>query len=315
MEESLTAAMAGTSALQRQQEQKELAPQPSQSLRERLAANEDEVADNRMSGYDLTFERMRSRRTGGAFVEKDQTIRLGLQDVIEKGQYSRSDKEERFVEPGSARTLAYNFAELEGSMARFLEFEALADRERDVNAEDERAKKEAELAAQRLHEEIEAQKLAEIERVAAMVQQQTDEWESQFYAANPLDREPTLEDIAKLSSMKMDLMDADSAARREMNDPAAIRAGTTARPLDIPLALQDACKLPEELEQLIETKKQFNEIDFDHSGQIDAHELRTVLKKMGINLPDDQLRTLLAEGDQSDDAELDFEEFIAFIKR
>jgi hypothetical protein len=100
-----------------------------------------------------------------------------------------------------------------------------------------------------------------------------------------------------------------------MNDPDAIRAGTTARPLDIPLALQDACRLPEELEQLIEFKKQFDDIDFDHSGQIDAHELRTALKKLGMNVPDDQLRTLLAEGDQSDDAELDFEEFIAFVKR
>ena len=55
-----------SSALQREQEQKELAPQPPQSLRERLEANEDEDADNRMSGYDLTFERMRARRTGPA---------------------------------------------------------------------------------------------------------------------------------------------------------------------------------------------------------------------------------------------------------
>ncbi len=88
-----------------------------------------------------------------------------------------------------------------------------------------------------------------------------------------------------------------------------------ARPLDLPLDMQDACRLPEELQQLIDLKRQFNEIDFDHSGQIDAHELRTALKKLGINVPDDQLRTLLAEGDSSEDSELDFGEFVAFIKR
>jgi len=86
-----------SSALQREQERLEVAPQPAQSLLARLEANEEEVADNRMSGYDLTFERMRGRRTGGAFVEKDQSVRLGLIDIIEKGQYSRTV--ERFVEP------------------------------------------------------------------------------------------------------------------------------------------------------------------------------------------------------------------------
>lgn len=91
-----------SSALSREQEQKELAPQPDQSLKKRLERNQDEVADNRQSGYDLTFERMRQRRTGGAYVAKDQTIRLALVDIIDKGQYARSTAEERFVEPGSA---------------------------------------------------------------------------------------------------------------------------------------------------------------------------------------------------------------------
>jgi ankyrin repeat protein/Ca2+-binding EF-hand superfamily protein len=304
-----------SSALEREQEQKELAVQPDQSLLKRLAENAEEVAENRSSGFDLSFERMRSRRTGGAFVEKDQSVRLGLQDVIEKGQSTRTEKRERFLEPGSARTLAYQFAELEGAMERFLEFEAAAERERQVDEEDARKKEEEENAARRQHEEIEAMKQAEIERAAAMVQSQTDEWEAAFYAPDPLEREPTTEDIAKLMSIKMDLAASDSEAIKEMNDPEAIRAGTTARPLDIPVHLQDACRLPEELEQLIALKKQFNEIDFDHSGQIDAHELRTALKKLGITMDDAQLRTLLAEGDQSDDAELDFEEFIAFIKR
>ena len=60
-----------------------------------------------------------------------------------------------FVAPGSARQLAYNFAELDGSMERFLEFEAAAEREKQVNLEEELARKEAEEAAQRQHEEIE----------------------------------------------------------------------------------------------------------------------------------------------------------------
>ena len=304
-----------SSALQREQEQKELAPQPAQSLKERLSANEDEPDEGRSSGYDLTFERMRRRRTGGAFVEKDQPLRLGLIDIIEKGQYSRTGHDERFVAPGSARQLAYNFAELDGSMERFLEFEAAAEREKQANLEDELAKKEAEEAAQRQHEEIEAMKRAQIEAAAAQVQAQTDEWEAEFYAPSALDREPTDEDVTALMAMKMDLATKDSELRREMNDPAAIRAGTTARPLEIPQAMQDACRLPEELEQIITFKKQFDEIDFDHSGQIDAHELRTALQKLGMNVPDDQLRTLLAEGDASDDAELDFEEFIAFVRK
>ena len=196
-----------------------------------------------------------------------------------------------------------------------MEFEAAAEQEKKVDAEDAVAKQEEEDAANRQHLEIEAMKQSAIDDAAALVQAQTDEWEQGFYSVNPLDREATAEDTAELFSLKMDLAASDSALRAEMNDPAAIRAGTTARPLDIPLHMQDACTLPEELEQLIETKKQFYEIDFDHSGQIDAHELRTALKKLGINIPDDQLRTLLAEGDQSEDSELDFEEFIAFIKR
>ena len=96
-----------SSALSREQEQKELAPQPHQSLKKRLEQNQDEVADNRLSGYDLTFERMRQRRTGGDYVAKDQTIRLALVDIIYKGQYARSTAEERFVEPG-ARCLLLN---------------------------------------------------------------------------------------------------------------------------------------------------------------------------------------------------------------
>ena len=303
------------SAQERALEAKEVAPQPDQSLAKRLAENEDEVAENRSSGYDLTFERMRQRRTGGAFVEKGQTVRLGLQDVIHKGNYTRSDTVERFVEPSSARGLARQFAELDGSMERFLEFEQAAEIERRVQEEDDRAEEEAELAMQQQHEEIAAMKQAQIDEAAAMVQAQTDEWEREFYASDPLDREPTTEDIAKLMSMKMDLAAADSAARKEMNDPLAIRAGTTTRPLDIPLAMQDSCKLPEELEQLIALKKQFNDIDFDQSGQIDAHELRVALKKLGMDIDDEKLRVLLAEGDQSDDAELDFEEFIDFVKR
>jgi hypothetical protein len=94
-------ANAMSSALSREQEQKELAPQPDQSLKKRLEQNQDEVADNRLSGYDLTFERMRQRRTGGDYVAKDQTIRLALVDIIDKGQYARSTADERFVEPGA----------------------------------------------------------------------------------------------------------------------------------------------------------------------------------------------------------------------
>ena len=136
---------------------------------------------------------------------------------------------------GSARKLAYEFALLDDSMARFLEFEAAAEVERRVNEEDEQRRQDEENAARRQHEEIEALKRAEIERAAALVQAQNDEWAAEFYEESALEREPTAEDIAKLQEMKMDLAASDSRERAEMNDPAAIRAGTTAAILESPL--------------------------------------------------------------------------------
>ncbi|EKX51176.1 hypothetical protein GUITHDRAFT_48448, partial [Guillardia theta CCMP2712] len=66
-------------------------------------------------------------------------------------------------------------------------------------------------------------------------------------------------------------------------------------------------------ENLVNYRKQFNEIDFDNSGQIDPFELGVALEKLGIKLSSDQLRALLADGDKSDDSELDFEEFVALL--
>ena len=82
---------------------------------------------------------------------------------------------------------------------------AAAEQERRADAEDEQKRKEEEEAARRQHEEIEAMKKAEIERAAALVQAQNDEWAAEFYQPSALDREPTSEDIAKLQEMKMDL--------------------------------------------------------------------------------------------------------------
>ncbi|KAJ1488197.1 ankyrin repeat-containing domain protein [Baffinella frigidus] len=117
-------------------------------------------------------------------------------------------------------------------------------------------------------------------------------WEAEFYDQEE-EREPTEEE----------------AAETIQRIPQAVEAW------GIEIEVFAECRFPEDVSNIVSMKKQFNEIDFDQSGQIDKHEMKVALGKLGMDLSEEQIATLLSEGDESSDAELDFGEFVAFVAR
>jgi hypothetical protein len=59
-----------------------------------------------------------------------------------------------------------------------------------------------------------------------------------------------------------------------------------------------------------ELKKIFDNIDMDHSGFIDMHELSGLLEKEGIKLSAVGLRSLMYAADENQDGKISFEEFL-----
>jgi len=59
--------------------------------------------------------------------------------------------------------------------------------------------------------------------------------------------------------------------------------------------------------------KAFKEVDADGSGKIDITELRELLKKVGYNPTEEQMKTLLKTYDTNNDKVIDFDEFRKMI--
>jgi len=257
---------------------------------------DDEIAGPRSSGYDLAFSRMSRRRVGGDFapVEDDGQRRpLRQKDVIRKGEHLRTAQGDRFIPMADADTLARQFAEQEGS-AEALEAFRVSENALLATMQMERDSIEREEAAIRAAEEAAgAAEREEQERLAAEQQRRDAEWHSEFYGDDDPDRDPTAEEEEETAAL------AEEAAV-EWN---------------IDIDCFATCRFPEDVGEIVEMRKQFNEIDFDKSGQVDKFEMQVALRKLGMDLTPEQIGALLSEGDESADAELDFTEFVAFVAR
>ena len=62
-------------------------------------------------------------------------------------------------------------------------------------------------------------------------------------------------------------------------------------------------------------RKAFDEFDDDQSGEIDAQELATLVKELGLTRTEDELRTLMAEVDDDNSGEVGFEEFVLMMEK
>ena len=88
----------------------------------------------------------------------------------------------------------------------------------------------------------------------------------------------------------------------------------TALEMGIPENFLSVCNFPDEIEELIDFRKQFDDIDVDHSGKLDAYEMKLAFSKLGMTLDDNQLKALLNSTDNTGDGEVDFEEFVLLIR-
>ena len=68
---------------------------------------------------------------------------------------------------------------------------------------------------------------------------------------------------------------------------------------------------------LLETKieETFHEIDSDGSGFIDALELKTAMKLMGMNLNNNEVKQMIRDADQDGDFLIDIQEFKDVVKQ
>ena len=255
----------------------ELAEQPPVSLGNRQG-------ENRSSGFDLAFARMKSRRIGGAFVQDD--VPLHVLDVIPKGNYPRSTPEERFVSAGSAQHIASQLVGEDGQKEIALEQELLArlqrEEEEQRQREEEKLKNEAELE--------EAEERKKKDEAEARARAQAAAWEEEFYETSER-AAPTAEETER-----KDLLVA------------------TALNLGIPDNLLSLCTYPSDVEELMDFRKQFDEIDVDRSGKLDMYEMKLAFSKLGLTLEENQLNALLNTTDSSGDGEVDFDEFVQLIR-
>mmetsp|Transcript_42299 Transcript_42299/g.49235 ORF Transcript_42299/g.49235 Transcript_42299/m.49235 type:complete len:171 (-) Transcript_42299:66-578(-) len=63
--------------------------------------------------------------------------------------------------------------------------------------------------------------------------------------------------------------------------------------------------------EIADLKAEFEKIDVDHSGQVDADELSSALKKSGISLPDKDIDELIAKVTATGCQVINYSEFIA----
>ena len=59
----------------------------------------------------------------------------------------------------------------------------------------------------------------------------------------------------------------------------------------------------------------FENFDADHDGTISAKELGTVMRQLGHNPSDAELKAMVREVDQDNDGEINFEEFLGMMAR
>jgi calmodulin len=68
-------------------------------------------------------------------------------------------------------------------------------------------------------------------------------------------------------------------------------------------------------EQLIEYREQFKYFDKDGNGQITSKELSIVMKRLGQNPTDAELKNMISEVDVNGDDSIDFSEFLTMMVR
>lgn len=52
----------------------------------------------------------------------------------------------------------------------------------------------------------------------------------------------------------------------------------------------------------------------DNNGKIDCDELKTILSRLGIDVTDQEVKTMMSTADCDGDGHIDFEEFLALLK-
>uniref|UniRef100_A0A7S0HHU3 EF-hand domain-containing protein n=1 Tax=Hanusia phi TaxID=3032 RepID=A0A7S0HHU3_9CRYP len=258
-----------------------------------LADVRAQKGSSRMLGVNEALARMRSRRVGGAFVNPGDDVPLRTYDVVEKGFNPESTTQERFIPLGNAKFLAKEFAQVHGESEAAQEFDKYEVEARQAEQEEQERKRKLEEERERMQKELEEEMMRNEQEQNLEVQKRFESWEASFYEDSVGDEQIDEETTQKTEMLKL----------------------TLGKQHELPQKLLDDCKRPEDVENLVNYKKQFNEIDFDNSGQIDTYELGVALEKLGIKLSSEQLRALLVDGDKSDDSELDFQEFVAFLKR
>ena len=67
--------------------------------------------------------------------------------------------------------------------------------------------------------------------------------------------------------------------------------------------------------QLEMFRKAFDEFDADGSGEIDVHELGTLVKEIGVECSEEELRGLVDEVDDDGSGEIGFHEFVVLVKK
>ncbi len=204
----------------------ELADQPPVSLGNKQVTN-------RSSGFDLAFARMRSRRIGGAFVQDD--VPLHVLDVVPKGNYPRSTPDERFVSPGSAQHIAAQLVGDDGQKEIERDRELLERLQREDEEQRRREEEEQKTAV----EQEEAEERRKREEAESLAQARTAAWEAEFYQI--AGRAPPT---------------AEETERRDL----LVAKGLT---LGIPENFLEGCNFPDEVEELIAFRKQFDDIDVD----------------------------------------------------
>ena len=227
---------------------------------------------------------MRSRRIGGAFVQDD--VPLHVLDVIPKGNYPRSTPEERFVSAGSAQHIALQLVGAEAQSAIESDKEQLARLEREE--EEQKRREQEKLKAALESDEVEEQNRRQ--EAEERAQARAAEWEQEFYKTSGR-APPTADETERKDSMM-----------------------ATALEMGIPENFLSVCNFPDEIEELIDFRKQFDDIDVDHSGKLDAYEMKLAFSKLGMTLDDNQLIALLNSTDNTGDGEVDFEEFVLLIR-
>jgi Ca2+-binding EF-hand superfamily protein len=62
-------------------------------------------------------------------------------------------------------------------------------------------------------------------------------------------------------------------------------------------------------------KKAFEDFDEDNSGEIDAFELALLVKELGLNKSEEELRILMGEVDEDNSGQVGFDEFVDMVEK